>query len=132
MKSRALAGLLGCAVLFVLPASAGAQPSIKTSVEIDGLYSPAMGGNTIVFGHVSSPNPKCVPGRKIKVFAKQPAGPNVLLDTGRSGAEGYWAISGDLFHVNGLTARVTLKRFGPKKHRKTCSPSSQSVPVLRR
>lgn len=118
--------------LLALPASVGAQPSIKTSVEIDGLRSIVMGGDVIIFGHVSSPNPKCVAGRSVKVFAGFPDDTKVLLDTGRSGTKGYWATAGDLFHVTKLTARVARKSFGPRKHRKTCAPASNSVPVLRR
>lgn len=131
VKRGAFTALLGCVVLLALPVSAGAQPSIKTKVEIDGVFNISMGSEVIIVGHVSSPNPKCVAGRRLKVFANFPDGTSRFLDTGQSGAKGYWASSGDVFHVTGVTARVTKRTFGPRKHRRTCAPASGSRPVLR-
>jgi hypothetical protein len=129
-KALLVVGIVG---LLAVPTAAGAQAPIKTSVEIDGIRSIAiMGGDVIVFGHVSSPNPKCIAGRSVKVFANYPDETKLLLDTGRPGAKGYWATRGDIFHASKLTARVARKTFGPKKHRKTCAPALGAVPVFRR
>ena len=122
MKLKALAGLISCAALLGAPAAVQAQKLIPTQVIVDS--DVAAGPGLEIVGHLTSPNPKCIRGRVIKIFFKYPGGTR-LVDTAISSPQGVWAGGGN--DTGLIHARITgtRKTFGRRGHRRTCGVNVQ-------
>ena len=126
MKLRAIAGLICCAALLALPAGAGAKaPPIKTSIIIDDGQPGGLGLELL--GHLTSPNPKCVSGRTVKLFFVYTSTGRTLADTDLSSTHGIWALTGDNTDFTSIHLVVARKAFGPKGHRRVCARITTQV-----
>jgi hypothetical protein len=129
MRRGAIVALLGCLAILGSAQTASAAPPIPTNVTSVGSVNPSP---TVIgiFGYITSPNPKCLSGRSVKLFISSTGNPDKLLDTATTSTGGYWGAGGDLSGFSTITrayARVTAKRFGPKKHRRTCAAVSSDI-----
>ncbi len=126
MRRGAIVALFGCLALLGSAQTASAAPPIPTTLtSVGGL--PTSPTDVGVFGFITSPNPKCLSGRSVKVFISSTGNPDKLLDTAITSIGGYWGAGGDISGfstITGIHARVTARRFGPKKHRRTCAAVS--------
>jgi hypothetical protein len=133
MKRIGLVLCLGAASL-ALAATAGARgPSHPTKVFFDG--ADTTDGNLNVefaVGHVTSPSPKCVANRTVKVFfgysGEDAFTPVDVAKTSKSGAfagEGPESDGGN--EIVALKFKVLTKKFGPRHHRQTCRGTSLAL-----
>jgi len=124
MRLRALAVLICCASLLAVPAAAaGRGAPIPTTISRD--FATTIGTVLQQYGHLTSPNPKCLAGRTVKLVYYYPDGEK-LVDTDVTSFSGIWGGSGPS-GITGLRYTATTKRFGPKKHRRTCASATGQV-----
>jgi hypothetical protein len=126
MKLRALMGLICCAALLGLaPAAGAATAPIKTTIVQDGGQSGGLG--VILEGHLTSPNPKCLAGRTVKLIFSHPGGGRTVDDTDLTSAGGVWGLTGDNSNFVAIHIRVTREAFGPRSHRTVCAAARTHV-----
>jgi hypothetical protein len=124
VKLRGLAGLICCTALLGLPAVAQAKAPIPTTITRDA----ATTAGTVLeqWGHISSPNPKCLGGRLVRLFYTTPSGEK-LVDTDRTSANGIWAAGGDNANFLGVRYKVTKRLIGHRGHRRTCAAGEGEI-----
>ena len=74
---------------------------------------------------VTSPKPKCVANRLVKVYKTSPSG-STLVDIARTSENGAWAAHGDFSASFGAKATVVRKTFGRQHHRKVCKSDTDT------
>ena len=109
---------------------AAAHPqSSNTKVKIEGSKGPTV-QHLQVHGTVSSRNPKCVVGRRVKILSLTPNGPN-LIDTARAGHDGSFSGGGNFGdEVDGVRVKAPRHRVGRNGHRQVCEPATDSARIL--
>ncbi|HEV8178497.1 MAG TPA: hypothetical protein VGP44_12535 [Gemmatimonadales bacterium] len=73
---------------------------------------------------MTSPNPKCVSGRQVKIVVLRSNGTKTIIDTGVTSAKGLWAVSADYRRPFHGYFRVTSKRFGRAGRAHICSAAA--------
>lgn len=114
LASRKIVGIACVAAVLALGALLGAAPAgaanapTKVIVIAGGPFGTA--GKAGVVGVVTSPNRRCLDGRRIEVSLVKPGGV-VALDVARSGKNGGWYARGPASALAGATAvRVKLAK----------------------
>jgi hypothetical protein len=141
LKRLALATILaGLAITATAAAHTTSYPSAisvdyRQCLECD--FAPTV--TYFVGGRVTSPKAKCVPARKVKLFAVYgggkrgvpPPGTRLLLDVDRTSLLGAW--SGFVPDTTGIVrfdAKVVKKNIGPRGHRHICGADTDSLVLL--
>ncbi len=116
--------------LAVATGVAGAHPeSSNTKVKIEGTKGPTV-QHLEVHGTVSSRNPKCVVGRKVKILSLTPNGPK-LIDTAQARHDGSFSGGGNFGdEVDGVRVKATRHSVGRNGHRQVCEPATDSARIL--
>jgi hypothetical protein len=129
-RTAVRASLLGlAAAVALLGAGAGAaQGSVSTGVAIDD--STASGAPLTVWGHLASPEPRCLAGRTVKLFQDFADHTTKLVGRDRSSRNGVWVAQGDISkRAVGLHVRVTSKTLGHGHRRRTCARTSKAFSI---
>ena len=124
------ASLLGLAAAVALLGIGGgaAQGRVSTTVAIDD--STASGDPLTVWGHLDSPQPRCLAGRTVKLFQDFADHTTKLVGRDRSSRNGVWVAQGDISKLAvGLHVRVTSKTLGHGHRRRTCAGASKVFSV---
>ena len=116
-------GMVAAATVTAVVAGAGVAEAKTFTTTITALGHTGLVSNYTEFGRVSSTKAKCVPDRKVKVYANHLSGP-VLVDVARTSDNGAWAATGDFSGAGGLTAKVTKEDVG----KNTCGSDTVNVP----
>jgi hypothetical protein len=126
MRRRTVAVLAAAAAALLGVGVGGAQGrSVSTAIVVDD--STATGTPLTVWGHLDSPRKKCLSGRTVKLFEDFANGSSKLVGRDRSSRNGVWVTQGDLTKLAvGEHVRVTSKRVGRPRHRRTCAGGSES------
>jgi hypothetical protein len=127
MRLRALAGSICCAALLAaLPAGAQAKPPIPTTISFDD--DAIVGTQVELIGHLTSPNRKCLSGRRVRLlFTNIDFTGRKLVDTDITSVNGIWAGSGSDSGTTSARAKVVRKTFGPRGHRRTCAAATVTL-----
>lgn len=127
MRLKSLVGLVCCAAAFGLAPAAEAQAPIPTTISLQTIYG-ASDNVLYAFGDLTTPNPKCLANRTVKIFYTNSNGTK-LVDTDRTSNGGIWAGRGNIPLTSKARFTVTRKTFGRKGHRRTCASDSVSTSV---
>jgi hypothetical protein len=126
----AFAALAAIAVLVVGVSSAVAhKTSFSSEIQIVSVAPPP--DDRIVEGTVESPKAKCLPRRKVKLFAIYPDQSQQLIAATktRENPAGLWTGEGDFTGAIKIKAKVLRKNIGPTGHRHICKSDTDKVPV---
>ena len=110
--------------IVTLAIGAGVAPARAThfssTVEFLGAND-VFGPDNVIYGRVTSSKGKCVPNRRVQVIYVSNSDPasNHLVDTARTGDNGYWAGHGDFTGADAIKVKLLKKGFG-RLHRKVC------------
>jgi hypothetical protein len=81
--------------------------------------------NAYAFGHVESGPTVCRRGRTFDLYKN--TGPSkILIDSGRSSDNGFFALGGDLSGATSVLIKMKTKRFGPRGDRHTCESDTNT------
>jgi hypothetical protein len=128
MRKRIGVGVAACCGAVAIAAGI-AQAGIPTEIVKDGTGHSGVSLETTWFvGHLTNPNEKCLPGRKVKIsFHYFDESRTRLVDTDRSSSSGEFAGQGPTAHgdmgpeVDSFHIAVASKNIGTKKHPKICA-----------
>jgi hypothetical protein len=126
---RAILGTLATAAALMLGAGTvlGHSSSIPTQVVI---RSASIGSTVNATGVLTSPNRKCLPGRKVKVFALFESGPPELMGTDFTSHNGAWTAGGTPSSTaSGTRVKALRKSIGRRHHRRACKAASADLIV---
>lgn len=129
MKLKLLAGVFVIALGLMTGMAMADAHSSHTTIKIEGTK-----GATVqhfrVYGTVSSPNARCVSGRKVKILSVTPNGPK-LIDTDRAGDDGFFSGGGNFGHqVDGVRVKAVRRDIGRNGHRHVCERATDSVRIV--
>jgi hypothetical protein len=129
MKLKLITSAIVVSFALVTGVASAHPQSSNTKVKIDGTK-----GETLqdfrVLGTVSSPNPKCVADRRVKIISLTPNGPK-LIDTDRAGRDGSFSGGGNFGdQVDGIRVKATRRSIGRSGHRLVCEPATDTARVL--
>jgi hypothetical protein len=124
----AMAALLGLVAIGPGVARAGLPTEIVR--DASGL-SPDDSSVGYFAGHLTSPNPKCLADRKVKILFMYAGSPDpVRVDIDRSSQQGAFAGDGPATSggnsIVGFVIKVTGKTIGPRHHHKICASFQDS------
>ena len=68
-----------------------------------------------------------MPNRSVQIIYVSNSNPanNHLVDTARTGANGYWAGHGDFSGADAVKMKLLAKKFGRPHHRKVCGGATE-------
>jgi hypothetical protein len=125
---RAIVGAAVGAVALTLGAGAvlARTAPIPSAVDIKGA---GIGPNLVqTDGLVSSPKAKCVPARKVRVYALYESDPPEPIGTDSTSHNGAFFVTGDPSgEPIGAKARVLRKKIGPRHHRRLCKAAADEL-----
>ena len=122
MRQKSILGAI-CSAALLMAATPAAAKSIPTSITRD--TAGIVGTNLYSIGHLSSPNPKCVAHRTVKLIYFYPD--HQLVDTDTTSARGVWGGVGTVTGLTGLRFTATSRKIGPRRHRRTCAAASGQI-----
>lgn len=115
-------------MLALVAGSASAHDVIyKSQVTLDGYGPVAPRVITNFFtGRVKSPKSACKPNRKVKVYRTH-AGPDTLIGTTQSEADGHWSLGNDVAGPGDYYAKLIRRDIGQTLHDHLCKRATSAV-----
>ena len=129
VKAALLVAICGASALSV-GGTALANHSIDVNFNTDSHnFYPSPTSNSYAYGHVEPGPTPCRRGRDFKLY--KDSGPRILVDSGHSSANGFFALGGDLFGTDEILIRMASKKFGPRERRHTCEADTNTFYLSR-
>ena len=111
-------------LLAVTGIAAAGVPHYSSTLDATGTLVGPGPERFLEYGQVHSAKGACRANRRLKMVAHYSDGSHKVLDTGRSSANGAYAMVGDFTDADTGTIRAAKKVLGRRGHRRVCDAAS--------